>query len=121
MRETFLVPSDNRENKNFNVGLLNLSNEKMGDGIDSSDIIIYVIAAICIMMLFKWMKQCYTRRQEKMIRQMQLVQMKMQPLQPLQVPALAAPVAQPAYRIQYRSASISEPEAMEDSMKKYRS
>ena len=50
MRETFLVPSDNRENKNFNVGLLNLSNEKMGDGIDSSGIIIYVIAAICIMM-----------------------------------------------------------------------
>ena len=84
------IPSDNRENKNFNMGLLNLGNEKMGDGIN---IIIYVIVAICIMMLFKWMKQCYTRRQEKMIRQMQLVQMKMQPLQPLQVPALAAPVA----------------------------
>ena len=99
MRETFLVPSDNRENKNFNMGLLNLGNEKMGDGIN---IIIYVIAAICIMMLFKWMKQCYKRRQEKMIRQMQLVQMKMQPLQPLQVPDLAAPVAQPAYRSQYR-------------------
>ena len=42
-----------RDDKNLNVGLLNLSNEKMGDGIDSSDIVIDVIAAICVMMLFK--------------------------------------------------------------------
>ena len=41
------IPSEARKNKNLNIGLLNLSNEKMGDGIDSSDIVIYVIAAIC--------------------------------------------------------------------------
>ena len=52
------ILSENRENKNLNVGLVNLSNEKMGDGIDTSDIVIYVIAAICIMMLIKWVKKC---------------------------------------------------------------
>ena len=121
------LQSDTRENKNLNFGLVNLINEKMGDGIDSSDIIIDIIAAICMTMLLKWIKKCYNRHQEKMIRQIQPVQMQMQPSQPLQplqqlqVPALAPPVAQPAYRIHYRPASISEPEtAMEDSMKKYR-
>ena len=105
----------------MNVGLVNLSNKKMGDGIDSSDIIIYIIAAIRRIMLLKWMKKCYNRRQARMIRQMQPVQMQMQPLQQLQVPALTPPVAQPAYRIHYRPASISAPEpAMEDAMKKYR-
>ena len=69
------IPSDAREDKNLNVGLLNLSNEKMGDGIDSSEIVIYVIAAITVMMLFKWMKKCWTRCQERMLRQMQPVQM----------------------------------------------
>ena len=52
------ILSENRENKNLNVGLVNLSNEKMGDGIDTSNIVIYVIAAICIMMLIKWVKKC---------------------------------------------------------------
>ena len=51
------LQSDNRENKNLNVGLVNLSNEKMGDGIDSSDIIIYIMAVICIIMLMKWIKK----------------------------------------------------------------
>ena len=67
----------------------------------------------------KWLEEGVID-QEKIIRQMQPYQMQMQPLQPLQVPDLAAPVAQPAYRSQYRPASISEPEAMEDSMEKYR-
>ena len=106
----------------MNVGQVNMS--KTGDGIDSSDVIIYIIAAICIMMLMKWLKKCYNRRQERMIRQNQMQMQPSQPLQPfqqLQVPALAPPVAEPAYRIHYRPASISEPEtAMEDSMKKYR-
>ena len=119
------IPSYARENKNLIVGLLNLSIEKRRDGIDSNDIVIYVIAAICVMMLFKWMKKCYNRHQERMMRQMQPVQMQMQPLQqPLQqsqqLPALAAHVAQPTYRNQFRPATISDPENIKDSMQKYR-
>ena len=49
------LQSDNHENKNLNVGIVNMS--KTGDLIDSSDIIIYIIAAICIMMLMKWLQQ----------------------------------------------------------------
>ena len=116
------LQSDNHENKNLNVGIVNMS--KTGDLIDSSDIIIYIIAAICIMMLMKWRKKCYNRHQERMIRQNQMQKQPSQPLQPfqqLQVPALAPPVAEPAYRIHYRPASISEDQpAMEDSMKKHR-
>ena len=120
---------DARENNNMNVGLLNLSNEKMGDGIDSSDIVTYVIAAICLMMLLKWIKKYWTRRQqpqERMMQQMQPVQqVQMQPIQqPLQqiqqLPALAAPVVQPTYRNQFRPAIISAPEDIEDNMQKYR-
>ena len=116
---------DTRENKNLNVGLLNWSNEKMGDGIDSSDIVIYVIAAICVMMSFKWMKKCWTICQERMVQQMQPVQTQMQPLyQPMQqiqqLPALAAPVVQSTHRNQFRTATISGPEDIKDSMQKCR-
>ena len=69
------LQTDNREYQNMNVGLVNMS--KTGDGIDSSDIIICIIAAICVMMLIKWLKKCYNRCQEKMIRQLQ-------PAQPIQ-------------------------------------
>ena len=63
------LQSDNRENQNMNVGLVNMS--KTGDGIDSSDIIIHIIAAIGVMTLIKRLKKCYNRRQERMIRQCQ--------------------------------------------------
>ena len=105
------LQSDNCENKNMNVGLVNMS--KTGDGIDSSDIIIYIIAAIGILMLMKWLKKCYKRRQERMIRQLQPaqpIQMKVRPpAQPMQsqqlrVPALAPSIAKPAYRVHYRPA-----------------
>ena len=113
------ILSENRENKNLNVGL----DEMMGDGIDTSDIVIYVIAAICIMMLIKWVKKCWNRRQERMLRQMQPVQIQMQPVhQPMQqiqqLPALAGPVMQQPYRNQFRPASISGPEDIEDNVGK---
>ena len=79
------------------------------------------------MMLFKWLKKCYNRRQERMLRQLQSAQptqMQVQPpaqpmqFQQLHVPALAPPIAKPAYRVHYRPASISKDQtAMEDSMK----
>ena len=62
-----------------------------------------------------------------MLRQLQSAQptqMQVQPpaqpmqFQQLHVPALAPPIAKPAYRVHYRPASISEDQtAMEDSMK----
>ena len=106
------LQTDNREYQNMNVGLVNMS--KTGDGIDSSDIIICIIAAICVMMLIKWLKKCYNRRQERMIRQLQAaqpIQMQVQPpaqpmqFQQLHVPALAPPIAEPAYRVHYRPAT----------------
>ena len=102
----------------------------MGNGLETSDIFSYVIAAICLMMLFKWIKKCWTRRQQRqewMMQQMEPIQqVQMQPIQqPLQniqqLAALAAPVVHPTYRNQFRPAMIYVPEIeIEDSMQKYR-
>ena len=56
----------NRENNNVNVGLLNMSSEEFGDGITTENVIQYVIAIICIAMVFKWIRKCWTRRQQRM-------------------------------------------------------
>ena len=47
---------DARENNNNNIGLLNVSSEKMGDGLDTESIATYTIATICLIMLIKWLK-----------------------------------------------------------------
>ena len=119
--------SDQHKTQNMNLGLLNMS--KNGDGLDVSDIIIYVICVIFVLMVLKWLKKCYNRRmrqaQNIMQPAMPPVQPAMQPAQPVQfqqlhVPALPQPIAEAGYRVHYRPVSITEEQAIvEDSMKKY--
>ena len=112
----------------MNLGLVNMS--KNGDGLDAADIVIYVICAISVIKVLKWLKKCYSRK----VRQAQtLVQPVIHPTMPpvkqqaqpvqfqqLHVPALPQPNAEPGYRVTYRPASITEEQAMDDdSMKKY--
>ena len=120
--------SDQHKTETVNVGLINMS--KNGDGIDAADIVIYVICAIAVIMVLKWLKKCWNRkmRQAQTLVQhvihptMPPVQLQAQPVQfqQLHVPALPQPIAEPAYRVTYRPASITEEQAMvKDSMKKY--
>ena len=95
----------NRENNNVNIGLLNMSSEEFGDGITTENVIQYVIVIICIAMVFKWIRKCWTRRQQRMSTAGQQV-MAMNPIQPVQqqqppalpapAPALALPAPAPA-------------------------
>ena len=121
--------SDKHKTQNMNLGLVNMS--KNGDALDVSDIVIYVICAISVIMVLKWLKKCYNRkvRQAQNIIQpvmpptMPPVQQQAQPVQfqQLHVPTLPQPIAEPGYRVHYRPASITEEQAIvEDSMKKYR-
>ena len=120
--------SDQHKTQNMNLGLVNMS--KNGDALDVSDIVIYVICAISVIMVLKWLKKCYNRkvRQAQNIIQpvmpptMPPVQQQAQPVQfqQLHVPALPLPIAKPGYRVTYRPASTTEEQAIvEDSMKKY--
>ena len=61
------IPADNRENSNVNVGLLNKSREKMGDGLSVEVIMQYIIALICLAMVCKWLKKCWNRRQQRIL------------------------------------------------------
>ena len=122
--------SDQHKTETVNVGLMNMS--KNGDGIDGADIVIYVICAISVIMVLKWLKKCWNR---KMRQAQTLVQPVAHPAMPpiqqaqpiqfqqLHVPALPQPqhLAEPSYRVTYRPAFITEEQAIvEDSMKKYR-
>ena len=71
------TPADNRENSNVNVGLLNMSSEKMGDGLSIEVIMQYVIAFICLLMMCRWIKKCWTRRQERQKRMLGLAGIQM--------------------------------------------
>ena len=95
----------NRENKNVNVGLLNMSSEEFGDGITTEKVIQYVIVIICIAMVLKWIRKCWTRRQQRMntagqqvmaMNQIQPVQQHQPPALPAPAPALALPAPAPA-------------------------
>ena len=108
--------SDQHKTETMNLGLVNMS--KNGDGLDAADIVIYVICAISVIMVLKWLKKCYNRK----VRQAQTLVQQAQPVQfqQLHVPALPQPIAEPGYRVTYRPASITEEQAIvEDSMKKY--
>ena len=93
------IPQNNRENSNVNVGLLNMSSEDIGDGIRAENVIKYVIAIICIAMVFKWIRKCWTRRQQRMMNtagQQMMAMNLIQPVQQHQQPlALPAPAPQP--------------------------
>ena len=73
----------------MNLGLVNMS--KNGDGLDVSDIVIYIICAICVLMVLKWLKKCYNRK----VRQAQNI---MQPAMPPAMP----PVQQQAQPVQFQ-------------------
>ena len=108
--------SDQHKTETMNLGLVNMS--KNGDGIDAADIVIYVICAISVIMVLKWLKKCYNRkvRQAQTLVQpvihptMPPVQQQAQPVQfqQLHVPALPQPIAEPGYRVTYRPATITE-------------
>ena len=98
------TPGTTQENSNVNVGLLNMSSEQMGAPLTAQSVMTYIIAAICLFMVFKWAKKCWNRRQEKkrelirslgqqtpMVNQNQGVQMPMQQI-PAPLPALPAPI-----------------------------
>ena len=123
--------SDQHKTETVNFGLMNMS--KNGDDIDAADIVIYVICAISVIMVLKWLKKCWNRkmRQTQNLVQpvihpaMPPVQQQAQPVQfqQLLVPALPQPqhLAEPGYIVTYRPAYITKEQAMvEDSMKKYR-
>ena len=59
------TPGTSQENSNTNIGLLNLSSEQMGAPLTAQSVMTYLIALICLIMVFKWLKKCYGRRQER--------------------------------------------------------
>ena len=134
-RQPRATSGDEHSSDTVNVGLMNMS-KNSGDGLDATDIVIYIICAIVVFMVFKWIKKCVNR---KLSRAQALAPAPQQPLpmpstppvqpqaiqfQPLSVPALPQPTAKlesPAYRVVYRPGSICEEAAVvEDSMQKYR-
>ena len=134
-RQPRATSGDEHSSDTVNVGLMNMS-KNSGDGLDATDIVIYVICAIVVFMVFKWIKKCINR---KLSQAQALVPAPQQPLppmptappaqpqaiqfQPLSVPALPQPkhLETPGYRVIYRPGSISEePTVVEDSMQKYR-
>ena len=58
-------PGTSQENVNTNIGLLNMSSEEIGGPMSTQSIVTYMIALICIVMVLKWLKKCYGRRQAR--------------------------------------------------------
>ena len=58
-------PGTSQENVNTNIGLLNMSSEEIGGPMTTQSVVTYIIALICIVMVLKWLKKCYGRRQER--------------------------------------------------------
>ena len=97
-------PGTSQENSNTNIGLLNMSSEEIGGPMTTQSVMTYIIALICIVMVLKWLKKCYGRRQERkrelirsLSQQTPVVnqnQMAMQQIAPIPgpLPALAPPI-----------------------------
>ena len=112
-----------------NAGLINIS-KNSGDGLDPTDIVIYIICAIVVMMVIKWIKKACNRRLSQLqglapAHQQPLPPMPSAPqaqppaiqMQPLSVPALP----RPAYSVVFRPGhNPEEATIIEDSMQKYR-
>ena len=58
-------PGTAQENVNTNIGLLNMSSEEIGGPMTTQSVVTYLIALICIVMVLKWLKKCYGRRQAR--------------------------------------------------------
>ena len=97
-------PGTSQENVNTNIGLLNMSSEEIGGPMTTQSVVTYIIALICIVMVLKWLKKCYGRRQARkreLIRSLSQQtpmgnqnQMAMQQIPPIPgpLPALAPPI-----------------------------
>ena len=133
MRDT---SGDDHNTETVNVGLMNMY--KNGDGLDAADIVIYVICAISVIMVLKWLKKCWNRKMRQAQALVPVTHQALPPMptappaqpaqtqpiqfQQLQVPALPQPkhLADPGYRVIYRPVSISEElTVVEDTMQKY--
>ena len=128
------TPGTSQENSNTNIGLLNMSSEQMGGPMTAQSVMTYIIAAICLFMVFKWAKKCYGRRQAKkrelirslsqqtpMVNQNQGVQMPMQQISapiPAPLPALPAPII--IHPNQFKIGLEGTEERNFDRMEKYR-
>ena len=133
-RQPRATSGDEHNSETVNVGLMNMS-KNSGDGLDATDIVIYVICAITVFMVFKWIKKCINRKLSQAQALVPAPQQPMPPMptappaqpqaiqfQPLSVPALPQPkhLETPGYRVIHRPGSISEePTVEEDSMQKY--
>ena len=122
-------PGTAQENVNTNIGLFNMSSEENG-AMSTQSIVTYLIAFICIIMVFKWLKKCYGRRQarkQELIRSLSQqtpmgtsgnqMAMNQIPSIPAPLPALAPPIIihPNQFKIGLEGASASE-----DRMEKYR-
>ena len=52
---------DDYNSETVNVGLMNMS-KNSGDSLDAMDIVTYVICAITVIMVLKWIKKCFNRK-----------------------------------------------------------
>ena len=78
---------DEHSSDTVNVGLMNMS-KNSGDGLDATDIVIYVICAIVVFIVFKWIKKCVNR---KLSQPQALPPAPQQPLPPCHLPHLFNP------------------------------
>ena len=87
--------SDQHKTETVNAGLMNMS--KNGDGIDVADNVIYVICAISVIMVLKWLKKCWNRK-------MRQAQTLVQPVTHQAMPPM--PPVQPAQPIQFQQLQV---------------
>ena len=124
-------PGTAQENVNTNIGLLNMSSEEIGGPMTTQSVVTYLIALICIVMVLKWLKKCYGRRQARkreLIRSLSQQtpmgnqnQMAMQqiPSIPGPLPALAPPIIIHPNQFKIGLEGTGENDRM-DRMEKYR-
>ena len=120
------------ENSNVNVGLLNMSSENM-NSLSMEVILQYLIAFIALLMMFRWMKKCWTRRQERQKRMLGLAGIPMNNLNQgqgqlaLPAPVASAPAAPPPAQhvplpiiVHHAGGNNYKPVEFVDKMEKYR-
>ena len=132
-------PSDNRENSNTNVGIINVSDQSFGDGLTGESVATYLIAIIVGIMVIKWIRKYCNRRQARNRDNMMMDMANAIPLQPpqhqqqplaLPPPATVHPPVQPVMPIilhhnqDYKQPAIETMESAvryaPDRMEKYR-
>ena len=108
-----------------------MSSEEIGGPMTTQSVMTYIIALICIVMVLKWLKKCYGRRQERkrelirslsqqtpMVNQNQMA-MQQIPSIPGPLPALAPPIIIHPNQFKIGLEGTGENDTM-DRMEKYR-